>query len=171
MTTRLSGKIEEAPNVQYLDDDTAGVVHTTQAGQGPQVTDNWEIRDGVGTDQAKIMVVRRITLAAGASETIDLQALVDKFNATLVLTKVKYLKIIAAAGNQDTIEVGNAAANAWFPHMGAATHTLKIIAGGSDRIQEQKAGYTVSGTAKNLKILNNDGANPATFDIIIVGIE
>jgi len=169
MSTTLSGTIVENLNVQYKDDGD-GLTPTTQQIQGAQVNDAWTIVDGSGTNQANAAFVDRRTLGGGASETLDLQALVDEHGNTLVFTAIKYIKIKPAAANGSTLEIGGAASNAWTALFGASTHTNKERAGGKWEHQELTDGYAVSASDKNLKITNNDGAASATYDIIIIGV-
>ena len=169
MATVLSGTITETLNVQYKDDG-GGLSPTTQQIQGGQVNDAWTIANGTGTLQANATFVDRRTLGNGANETLDLQALLDEHGNTLVFTAIKYIKIKPAAANGATLEIGGAASNAWTALFGASTHTNKERAGGKWEHQELTAGYAVSGSSKNLKITNNDGAASAIYDIIIIGV-
>jgi hypothetical protein len=127
------------------------------------------------------------SIAGGTSVTLDLTSLTDVVrNAAVSLARIKGFAIwLVGSGevvgsdtnNQVTgtaatsITVGNAAATSFQgPLSAAATYTItngEVWAHGSPNA----AGFTVDGTHKSLKILNNDGAVTAKVILVIFGAD
>lgn len=129
--------------------------------------------DGTAAGKADRVFHDRRTLAASASEDLDLAGvLLDAFGASLTFVKVKGLFIAAADANTNSVIVGAAAANAWAALLGAAgTVTLRpgaslgVMAGAADA-----TAYAVTaGTGDLLKVANSGAGSSVTYDIVIVG--
>lgn len=131
---------------------------------------------GTGSSQFNAVYSQDHTLAASASETIDLSTgLSDIFGATFGFATVKeiYVNLIAnpdASTGASSITVGAAASNANLLWLGSATDTFTVYKSGIPMHMGDPTGKTVSGSAKNVKILNNDSSNKATFRITVVGV-
>src|SRR5262245_43084940 len=84
------------------------------------------LADGVAVSQADRIYQGRRTLAAGASEDLDLAGttLTDQFGVALTFARVKVVFIAALATNPNPIIVGGAAGSPWIGPFGAGTHTL-----------------------------------------------
>ncbi|WP_435589806.1 hypothetical protein [Micromonospora aurantiaca (nom. illeg.)] len=133
-----------------------------------------ELASGTGAGQADRVFHDQRTLAASATEDLDLSGvLLDAFGATLAFARIKGLIVAAAAGNVNDVIVGGAAANAITSFFGAAAHTLRVrpggvlalIAGGNDAV-----GYTVVPATGDLLRVGNGGAGtPVTYDIAVIG--
>lgn len=163
MSTTLIGKDEVVINVNVR---TTGSVNVTndQYRTGtpllPAMDQVW--RDGTGSGQAQKHYYGLHTLAGSASTTLDLSSLGGGF------TKVKRLALRlrnAAAGVK--IVVGNAASNPFAPWASSATVTEDV----ADLLYRRSAvdGWTVSGSAKNIKV-ENPGAASVSFDVSVVGL-
>lgn len=141
------------------------------------------LSSGVAIGQADLVFHDQRTLAASASEDLDLVGamLQDPFGANLSMLKVKAL-LIGARGvtdvngvtitpNVNNVVVGAAAANAWTALLNATgTVTLRpgtvlcVFASQTD------AGYTVTAATNDLlKVANSGGGGGVTYDIIVIG--
>lgn len=126
---------------------------------------------GTSTGQADVAYFESRTLAASATENLDLNAgsLVQPNGATATFAKVRGLLITAAAANTNDVIVGGAASNGWVTPFGAATHTVTIKPGGSFMLQ-CPVGYAVTAaTGDLLKIANSSSGSAVTYSIAIVG--
>ncbi|MFZ0267756.1 hypothetical protein [Caulobacter sp.] len=127
---------------------------------------------GSGLNQAGDAFADRRTLAAGASEGLDLSGgLFDVFGVALNFTKIKAIEIIAAAANTNDVVLGGAAANAFVGPFGAADDTCTVPPGGVVMlVNPTAAGWPVTpGTGDLLKVANSAGGTAVTYDIVIVG--
>lgn len=104
------------------------------------------------------------TIAASASYTYDLQALTNFFGEAVVLTKARALHL-GVSGSTVKLEPGAADPATWF--FGGTTPSISLPDGSFITIG-WNTNYTVSATAKTLKITNT-GATSATIQIAIVG--
>lgn len=110
------------------------------------------------------------TLTLGANEELNLQALTNgPFGRTVAFTDIRAILFVAvdATGN---FELGGAAANAWEAWVKAAGDIRLVKKGGVDLwVAPTDGDGAVSGTVKQLKILNADGANSQKYRIWILG--
>lgn len=130
------------------------------------------IADGSGADQASNIFSDERTLAASASENLDLSGvLLNAFGATLALTKVKAILIVANAANTNNVVVGGAGSNAFVGPFADATD--KIVIGPGDVFlisRRSAAGMAVAaGTGDILQVSNSGAGTPVTYQIIILG--
>src|ERR1700754_2115883 len=73
-----------------------------------------EFANGVGANQANVLWADTRTLAASATEDLDLSGvLADVFGATVTQARVKAIRISAAAGNTNNVIVGAASGTQW----------------------------------------------------------
>ncbi len=128
---------------------------------------NTHFANGAGASQVNLQFHDKRTLAAGASEDLDLAGgLVDAFGQALTFAKIKLLFLKNLSTTQ-TLTVGGAAANAWVGPFGAATHTLSIKPGGIATLILDPNGFAVTaGTGDLLKVLNSAGATCDYYLII-----
>lgn len=129
--------------------------------------------DGTGANQAKTVFTDIRTLAASASENLDLAGgLVDAFGNTITFTKVKAILVQADPANTNNVVIGNAASNGFVGPFGAGTHTLAIPPGGAAAlIAPDVNGWTVTaGTGDLLKVLNSAGGTGVNYTITIIGV-
>lgn len=124
------------------------------------------------------------TIAAGASATINLQSITNilqQFGIPLARVKGYKMRLLAASGNGavDTVNgtactsvtVGNAGGAPCGLEMTSTTFTFNINNGGSHQhMDPSAAGFVqVTSGAKNILVVNNDGAHAAAFQLTLVG--
>lgn len=129
--------------------------------------------NGGGAGQASRVWSAKRTLAAGASEDLDLSGgLIDAFGATPAMVKIKGIIIVAAAGNSNDVVMGGAPSNAMAAMFGSATDTVKVRPGALfGLVTADAAGYAVDpDTGDLLRIANGGGGTPVTYTIFLVGV-
>lgn len=127
--------------------------------------------DGAGLNQASVFYSASRTLAASATENLDLNGttLFDSFGAALALTKIKGLIIQARASNTTDLTIGNIA-NGLATIFGAATQSFTLQPGEIfAKLTPSAAGYVVTPTTADLLRVANAAGASATYDIIIFG--
>lgn len=133
---------------------------------------NWTVTDGTAINQANLAWHDQRTLAGGASEDLDLSgSLINAFGDTMSFARVKGIYITADSDNVDSVSVGGASSNTWLSMFGSATDTIKVMPGGvfCNFAPDATAFPVTAGTADILKILNDDGATAAIYNILIIG--
>ena len=133
--------------------------------------DDDTLATGTGASQADLVFADTRTLAASATEDLDLAgSLVDALGNTLTFVKVKAIYIKAASGNTNNVEVTPAAANGFLGPFNAAADQVDIAPGGSMNLTAPVAGWTVTaGTGDLITITNSAGTTGVTYDIVIIG--
>jgi hypothetical protein len=138
---------------------------------------------GEGALKANQLFTDRRTLAGGASETLDLNGVLENpLGGTVSFDEVKGIVIVnrsdEALGEHDItdaeIRVGGAAANEFQAFFAAAGDKLDLPAGAAfAMISPKSAGWNVvdeyAVMTDQLKIENLDGADEALYDIYIWG--
>lgn len=112
------------------------------------------------------------TLAAGANETLDLRAFTNILNETSQsLSKLKLIGVKHTVGSAaSNISVGNSGANALIVKGCLGATAAQFAPGGGLEIAiPTTAGVVVDATHKDIKIVNDDGANTATYEIWFFG--
>ncbi|MGH8968165.1 MAG: hypothetical protein ACRDXB_22960 [Actinomycetes bacterium] len=132
-----------------------------------------QLSDGTAAGQADRVFHDRRTLAASASEDLDLAgSLVDAFGQTVEFARIKGLYVRAASANVNNVVLGNAAATAWAALLGA-TGTLTLRPGAGVGVVAGEADATAyavgAGTADLLKVANSGAGTSVTYDVVIVG--
>ncbi|MBY8826122.1 hypothetical protein [Sphingomonas colocasiae] len=129
--------------------------------------------DGAGAGQANKIFTDTRSLAASASEDLDLNGttLIDAFGNAMAMTKLKALIVYAAPGNTNDVVVGGASSNGVFSMFGASTDTVKVKPGGFLVLAAPTAaGYAVTAaTADLLKIANGSSGSGVTYTIVLIG--
>jgi hypothetical protein len=131
-----------------------------------------DLTSGTGASQADKLFADTRTLAASASEDLDLAgSLVDAFGATITFVKVKGIFVTAAAANTNNVIIGGASATQFVGPFGSATHTIAVAPGGGFMICRPDAtGWAVgAGSTDLLKIANSSSGTSVTYDIVIIG--
>ena len=128
---------------------------------------------GTGTGKADLRFTDTRTLAASATEDLDLAGvLTDAFGAALTFVRIKGLFISASAANANNVVVGAAASNAWATLLNA-TGTLTLRPGATVGVMSGAADATcmavTAGTGDLLKVANSGAGTGVTYDIVIVG--
>lgn len=127
---------------------------------------------GTSADQADLVFSDTRTLAASASENLDLAGgLTDAFGATLTFVEVVAILVIAADANTNNVVVGGAASNAFTGPFGDATDTVAVKPGGvAFFIAPGNPAFPVAAaTGDILKVANSGAGTPVTYDLIIIG--
>ncbi|MBK3631565.1 hypothetical protein JHN52_01035 [Streptomyces sp. MBT97] len=137
------------------------------------LTGSVSLASGTGAGKADKVYQGRRTLAASASEDLDLAGvLLDAFGSAITFVRVKGLFIKASAGNTNNVVVGAASSNQWATLLNTTgTITLRpgtslgVVAGAADAI-----GYAVTAsTGDLLKVANSSSGTSVTYDICIIG--
>lgn len=132
------------------------------------------LRLGAGTSsgQADLMFADQRTLAASATENLDLAGvLVDPLGATLTFGHVKLIYIKAASTNTNDVCVGGAASNGFFAPFGDATDKVCVKPGAVALFEiATGVGWAVTATTADiLKVTNSAGGTSVKYDVIIAG--
>lgn len=130
--------------------------------------------DGAGAGQANRIFHDQRTLAASATEDLDLAGvLIDPLGTTLTFARIKAIIVAAAAGNSNDVLVGGAAATQFLSWVGAATHQVRVRPGGVFALlagQADAVGFvTAAGVSDLLRIGNSGAGTSVTYDIILIG--
>lgn len=128
---------------------------------------------GTGAGQADLIFSDERTLAASATEDLDLAGvLTGAFGATLTFVKIKALFIEAADGNTNNVVVGAASSNAWAALLNS-TGTITLRPGAKLAVyagQADSTAYAVTaGTGDLLKVANSAGSTGVTYRIVVIG--
>lgn len=130
------------------------------------------LANGVGANMADLLFSDTRTLAASASESLDLAgSLVDVLGNTLTFARVKGLIVTAAAANTNDVVIGGAASAPFIGPFADATDKLKIKPGGIVALFSPGAtSYPVTATTADLLQVANGGAGTSVaYDIVIIG--
>lgn len=134
---------------------------------------NFVFSDGTGANQAKYIFTDTRTLAASATENLDLAGvLLDAFGNALTFDKIKALIITADATNTNDVLVGGAATAQASAFFGDVTDVVKVRPGGMLALVAPDAtGYDVTATTADLLKLANSGAGTGvTYTIVLIGV-
>lgn len=132
-----------------------------------------QLTNGTLAGQADLLYAKTRTLAASATEDLDLAGVVtDETAVPITFARVKALYVRAHPGNTNNVVVGAAAANAWaslFNTTGTLTlrpgSFMLAAAGVADA-----TGYAVTGgTGDQLKVANSAGSTSVSYDIAVIG--
>lgn len=127
---------------------------------------------GTGANQADMIWSDQRTLAASATEDLDLAGvLVGAFGNVLTFARVKAIIVRAAATNANAVVVGGAASNGLVGWVADATDKLNIRPGGMfELVAPDATAYPVAaGTGDLLRIGNGGAGTSVTYDIVIIG--
>jgi hypothetical protein len=126
--------------------------------------------NGTGAGQADIVWSDTRTLAASATEDLDLAGvLMDAFGATVTAVEVVALYVGAAPGNTNNVVIGDATAP--VPLFGGtnATHAIKpghfFFAGGPSAAGMFAVG---AGATDDLKVANSAAGTAVTYNIAVL---
>lgn len=128
-----------------------------------------QLLNGTDSGQASKTFSDRRTIAGGATDSLDLTAvLLDAFGNAISFTAIKAIVIRAAAGNGDTLTVGGNE-NAFASFLGSTADAVVIDAGGLF-VMTSSAGYTVVANTGDVLDVTNDDVAAAEYEIILIGI-
>jgi hypothetical protein len=128
---------------------------------------------GTGAGQADIAFTDTRTLAASATEDLDLAgALVGVEGAAVVFARIKAIVITAAAGNTNNVVVSRPASNG-LVLFSAASDAIPIRPGGFLAVGTGAADATgivvTAGTGDLLTITNSSSGTGVDYSIAVVG--
>jgi hypothetical protein len=130
----------------------------------------WTHANGTNALQMNALVSKTTTLAAGATNTINLAAAVDGFGDSINFSTVRFIAVTASNGNDNAVYLGGAASDPFSALFGSASESVAIKPGGIAMFSAPyTTGYTV-GTSTNLQV-RNSGTNSATYFIYIGGVK
>lgn len=127
---------------------------------------------GTGANQASILWSDQRTLAASATEDLDLAGvLLDAFGSTVTFARVKAIIVRAAAANSNVVVVGGAASNGLVGWVADPTDKINVRPGGAFALFAPDAtAYPVTaGTGDLLRIGNGGAGTSVTYDIVLIG--
>lgn len=128
--------------------------------------------NGTGSGQANQAFIDNRNIAASGTDPVDLSGvLTNALGASVVLTKVKALVIVAAAGNTNDVVVGGAASNGFATPFGDPTDKVKVPPGGVLVLSAPAAGFTVTpGTGDILQVANGGAGTAVDYTIAVIGV-
>jgi hypothetical protein len=128
--------------------------------------------EGSGARQANRIFTDRRTLAASATENLDLAAvLLDAFGTAITFARVRALIVAAADANTNNVLVGGAASNGFINWVSDTSDVVVVRPGGLFAlIAPDATGYAVTAaTGDILKITNSAGTTGVTYEVAIIG--
>lgn len=130
-----------------------------------------DFASGVGANQADLLFVDERTLAASATEDLDLAGvLTDAFGATITMAEVVAIFIFADADNTNNVIVGDATAP--VPLFGGTNPTFSVKPGGFFAVGAPNAAGLLTvgaGATDDLKIANSSSGTGVTYSIAVLG--
>jgi len=132
---------------------------------------SWSLASGTGANQADKIFHDQRTLAASATEDLDLAGvLTDVFGAALTFARIKAVLIHALPTNTNNVNVTRPATNG-VPLFLAAGDGIPVRPGGAFCwISPDATGVAVTAGTGDLLTLTNSGAGTSVvYDVIIIG--
>lgn len=126
---------------------------------------------GVGADQSDLLFTDTRTLAASASESLDLVGvLASAFGSTINMARLKGIFILAADANTNDVQLTRPASNG-APIFLAAGDGVAIGPGDFFAITRRGAtGFVLTaGTGDLVTLTNSAGGSSVTYSIVAVG--
>lgn len=176
MSSSLGAKIRCGIWFDWKDETDEGVLVFQDRGEVALLGAAVQLDDGNMDGQANQVWHTRPggrRLAAGASETFDLTAMTFQMlgvTATLpAFVEIRAICIVLlSSGQGDYLQVGGAASNEFVGPFVAAGDKIKVHAGSPFLVGNIFDGWTVSGSAKNLKITNSSAVD-VSYEMCILG--
>ncbi|MFD0902334.1 hypothetical protein [Actinomadura sediminis] len=137
----------------------------------PRFSRQIDLTSGTGAGQADVIWTDQRTLAASASEDLDLAgSLTDVLGATVTLARVKVLYVAASSANSNNVVLGAAASNAWAGLLNATgTVTLRPGQVLLTAVTDATAMAVTAGTGDLLAVANSGAGSSVTYDIAVIG--
>lgn len=134
------------------------------------VEDHFQLANGTGSGQADRVYSVTNTLGASATANLDLAgSLTDAFGTALTIVKLKLIRVTAAAGNTNDVQVTRPASNG-VPLFLAASDGLPVMPGGVFEWCAPGAGITVTAATGDLLTFTNSAAGTSvTYSVVLVG--
>jgi hypothetical protein len=127
--------------------------------------------DGAGAGAANLVFHDQRTLAASATENLDLAGVLsDKFGQVLTFARIKAVLVVAASANTNSVNVTQPASNG-VPLFLAAGDGVGVRPGGMFLwVAPDAAGAVVTaGTGDLLTVTNSAAGTSVTYDVLILG--
>lgn len=131
------------------------------------------LTSGTAAGQADTCWFDQRTLAASASETLDLNGtLKDALNDTINLVRVKILAVAASANNTNNVVIGGGTTT--FVGMLGATSNTMILRPGAAMVwfvgANDATAYTLTGGSSDLvQVANSSSGSSVVYTICVVG--
>jgi len=135
------------------------------------VRDVYQLSSGTGLNAADMMWSDRRTLAASATEDLDLAAsLTGAFGTTLTFARIKYLLVKALSTNTNNVNVTRPASNG-VPLFLAAGDGVPVLPGGFfEWLAPNAAGIAVTAATGDLITFTNSSSGTSMiYDVVIIG--
>lgn len=137
----------------------------------PTVEKLISLTNGTGANQADLVFADQRTLAASATEDLDLAGvLLDAFGNTITMVEVVAVYVAAAATNVNDVVIG--AATQPVPLFGGTAGTYAVKPGGFFFAAAPNASgmFAVgAGATDDLKVTNSAGGSSVVYDVIVIG--
>lgn len=127
--------------------------------------------DGTGANQANMWWHDQRTLAASATENLDLAgSLTSVFGTTITMTSLKGLFVYAAAGNTNDVQVTRPAVNG-VPWLLAAGDGIALKPGAWVAWFDPGANgpLVTAGTGDLITVTNSAAGTSVTYDVFLLG--
>ena len=132
----------------------------------------FSVTNGTGAGQGDMLWHDQRTLAASATENLDLAgSLADAFGTTQTFVRVNLIIVYAAEGNTNDVQVQRGSSNG-VPLFMAASDGVQLspgmifVLGGG---KEATDFVVTAGTGDILTITNSAGSTSVTYDVLILG--
>lgn len=134
------------------------------------VLESLSLTDGTGADQADRIFSDERTLAASASEDLDLSGSLTNAFGTVTFARIKAVLVIADSGNTNNVNVSRPASNG-VPLFLAASDGIGVRPGGVLlwACTDATGVAVTAGTGDLLTIANSSSGSAVTYRIIIIG--
>jgi len=157
-----------------------GITPTTSVAESISMT----LADGVGASQSDLIVTLQNTIIASGDDDIDLSgSLSDYYGDSVVLAKIKAIFIKNTSDTQSSVTAaqiqvgggtggdGTNAFDTWVTSTAAdGSEAVIIDAGGFIMVgNSTAAGYAVTAGTADILHINNNTAEQARYDLVIIG--
>jgi hypothetical protein len=130
-----------------------------------------QLANGTGANSADLLFHDQRTLAASATEDLDLAGvLASPFGATLTFVELRAILVKAASGNTNNVNVIRPASNG-VPLFLAASDGIPVPPGGAFGWTCPADGKVAvaAGTGDLITFTNSSSGTPVTYDVFLVG--
>jgi hypothetical protein len=137
----------------------------------PSISSTLSFADGAGAAAANLIFTDTRTLAASATENLDLAGvLTDAYGATITFARLKAVIVTAAAANTNDVQVTRPASNG-VPMFMAAGDGIALKPGAFFAWADPGATGAVvtASTGDILTVTNSAGTTGVTYSILILG--
>lgn len=132
---------------------------------------NIALTNGTGANQADLLWSDQRTVAASATDSVDLAgSLSDAFGGSLTFARIKLLVVLAATGNTNNVVVTRPASNG-VPLFSAAGDAVPVRPGGLFvwACSDATGVAVTAGTGDLLDFVNSGAGSSVVYDVAIVG--